>query len=48
MGETTRGLGNQYAPHGDLDVRDARGQATTQKRATSGLLCIVGPQLKEV
>ena len=35
MGETTRGLGNQYAPHGDLDVRDARGQATTQKRATS-------------
>ena len=35
MGETTRGLGNHYAPHGDLDVRDARGQATTQKRATS-------------
>ena len=29
MGETTRGLGNHYAPHADL------GQATTQKSATS-------------
>ena len=35
MGETTRGLGNYYAPHGDPDVRDAKGQATTRKHATS-------------
>ena len=35
MGETIRGLGNYYAPHGDPDVRDAKGQATTRKHATS-------------
>ena len=35
MGETTGELGNYYAPHGDPDVRDAKGQATTQKHATS-------------
>ena len=35
MGETTGELGNYYAPHGDPDVRGAKGQATTQQHATS-------------
>ena len=35
MGETTRELGNYYAPHGDPDVRDAEGWATTQPHVMS-------------
>ena len=35
MGETTGELGNYYAPHGDPDVRDAKGWATTQTHVMS-------------
>ena len=42
MEQTTRRLGNYYAPHGDSNVQDARQQVTIHKHAMSVTIVRLG------